>query len=236
MIPFFVDLSTEFKLLERETQLSTQLLLIVIFCFFLIGWSGMRTNGFFSLLFKNFFKFSTKEKEFKETLKINFGSNLLLTINFFLSLSLCVFLVFQNYLSIWNASILAVVSSFLFLFLQQFGFRFVAFLAGETDISDAIISVNRNVWQFGGIILLTLATVWILNMNQFTTLTIVFFLILILMLLLRVIKGLILSFKKRIRWYYFILYLCTLEILPALVFIKLTIGFFSMGNVMVELF
>jgi hypothetical protein len=227
MIPFFVALSPEFKLLERETQLSTLLLLIVIFCFFLIGWSGMRTNGFFNLLVKNFFKFSTKEKEFKETLKINFGSNLLLTINFFLSLSLCVFLVFQNYLSVWNASILAIVSSFLFLFLQQFGFRFVAFLAGVNDITDAIVSVNRNVWQFGGIVLLVLATIWTLNLNQNTILSISFFVILILMLLLRIIKGLLLSFKKRIRWYYFILYLCTLEILPAFVFIKLALGFFQ---------
>jgi hypothetical protein len=227
MIPFFVALSPEFKLLERETQLSTQLLLIVIFCFFLIGWSGMRTNGFFNLLVKNFFKFSTKEKEFKETLKINFGSNLLLTINFFLSLSLCVFLVFQNYLTVWNASLLAIVSSFLFLFLQQFGFRFVAFLAGVNDITDAIVSVNRNVWQFGGIVLLILATIWTLNLNQNTILTIIFFVILILMLLLRIIKGLLLSFKKRIRWYYFILYLCTLEILPAFVFIKLGLGFFQ---------
>jgi hypothetical protein len=227
MIPFFVALSPEFKLLERETQLSTQLLLIVIFCFFLIGWSGMRTNGFFNLLVKNFFKFSTKEKEFKETLKINFGSNLLLTINFFLSLSRCVFLVFQNYLTVWNASLLAIVSSFLFLFLQQFGFRFVAFLAGVNDITDAIVSVNRNVWQFGGIVLLILATIWTLNLNQNTILTIIFFVILILMLLLRIIKGLLLSFKKRIRWYYFILYLCTLEILPAFVFIKLALGFFQ---------
>ncbi len=227
MIPFFVALSPEFKLLERETQLSTLLLLIVIFCFFLIGWSGMRTNGFFSLLVKNFFKFSTKEKEFKETLKINFGSNLLLTINFFISLSLCVFLVFQNYLSVWNASILATVSSFLFLFLQQFGFRFVAFLAGVNDITDAIVSVNRNVWQFGGVVLLVLSTIWTLNQNQNTILTIIFFAILVLMLLLRIIKGLLLSFKKRIRWYYFILYLCSLEILPAIVFIKLAIGFFQ---------
>lgn len=227
MIPFFVALSPEFRLLERETQLSTLLLLIVIFCFFLIGWSGMRTNGFFSLLVKNFFKFSTKEKEFKETLKINFGSNLLLTINFFLSLSLCVFLVFQNYLSVWNASILAIVSSFLFLFLQQFGFRFVAFLAGVNDITDAIVSVNRNVWQFGGVVLLVLATIWTLNLNQNTILTFSFFVILSLMLLLRIIKGLLLSFKKRIRWYYFILYLCTLEILPALVFVKLALGFFQ---------
>jgi hypothetical protein len=138
-----------------------------------------------------------------------------------------VFLVFQNYLTVWNASLLAIVSSFLFLFLQQFGFRFVAFLAGVNDITDAIVSVNRNVWQFGGIVLLILATIWTLNLNQNTILTIIFFVILILMLLLRIIKGLLLSFKKRIRWYYFILYLCTLEILPAFVFIKLALGFFQ---------
>lgn len=227
MIPIFLALSPEFKLLERETQLSTLLLLIVLLCFFFIGWGGMRINGFLSLLVKNFFKLSTKEKEFKETLKISLGTNLLLTINFFLSLSLCVFLVFQNYLTTLNASLLAVVSSFLFLLLQQFGFRFITFLTGINDLTDAIVSINRNVWQFGGIILLILATVWTLNLNQNTIFTIVFIVLLILMLLLRVIKGLILSLKKRIRWYYFILYLCTLEILPAFVFIKLAFGLFQ---------
>ena len=227
MIPFFITLSPEFKLLERETQLSTLLLSIAIISFVFVGWSGMRTNGFLNLLVKNFFRISPKEKEFKESLKINSGSTLLLFINFFIALSLCFFLLLNEQIARWESAVFALISSAVFLFIQQFGYRFVSFLSGEKEVTEAITTINRNTWQFGGILLLILATIWILNLKHNELLGYSFFIVLFLMLILRMVKGLFLSFKKRIRWYYFILYLCTLEILPAFVFLKLVFGFFQ---------
>lgn len=227
MIPFSIALSPEFKLLEREAQLSTVLLSIVIFSFILIGWSGMRTNGFLNLLIKNFFRLSPKEKEFKESLKINSGATLLLFINFFIALFLCFFLFLNEHVSKWESAVFSFVTAIVFLFIQQFGYRFVSFLSGEKDVAEAITTINRNTWQFGGMLLLALATLWILNPKHTVVLNYSFFTLLFLMLILRMIKGLLLSFKKRIRWYYFILYLCTLEILPAFIFLKLAFGFFQ---------
>ena len=227
MILFFVALSPEFKLLEREAQMSTILLFIVMSSFLLVGWSGMRTNGFLNLLIKNFFRFSPKEKEFKESLKINTGATFLLFLNFFIALSLCFFLLLNEQIARWESAVFALISSAVFLFLQQFGFRFVSFLSGEKEVTEAITTINRNTWQFGGILLLILALVWTLNTKQSELLSYSFLILLFLMLILRMIKGLLLSFKKRIRWYYFILYLCTLEILPAFVFLKLAQGFFQ---------
>lgn len=227
MIPFSIALSPEFKLLEREAQISTILLSIALFSFVLIGWSGMRTNGFLNLLIKNFFRISPKEKEFKESLKINSGATLLLFINFFIALSLCFFLLLDKQIARWESAVFGLISSAVFLFLQQFGYRFVSFLSGEKEVTEAITTINRNTWQFGGILLLILATVWTLNSKHSELLSYSFFMLLFLMLILRMVKGLFLSFKKRIRWYYFILYLCTLEILPAFVFLKLAFGFFQ---------
>jgi hypothetical protein len=227
MIPFLIALSSELKLLERETQISTLLLCIAIFSFVLVGWSGMHTSGFLNLLVKNFFRISPKEKEFKESLKINFGATFLLFINFFIALSLCFFLVLNEKLENGEAAILAIISSTLFSLLQQFGYRFVLLLSGEKEVSEAITTVNRNTWQFGGILLLLLATVWSLNSEHRELLNYCFFILLLFMLILRIIKGLFLSFKRKIRWYYFILYLCALEILPAFVFFKLAFGFFQ---------
>ena len=119
MILFLIAFSPEFKLLEREAQLSTLLLSIAIFSFILIGWSGMRAQGFLNLLIKNFFRLSPKEKEFKESLKISFGSTLLLFINFFIALSLCFFLVFSEQISKWESVFFSIISSVVFLFIRS---------------------------------------------------------------------------------------------------------------------
>jgi len=228
MILFLIPLSPEFKLLEREVQMSTLLLSIAIFSFILIGWSCIRNNGFLNLLIKNFFRLSPKEKEFKESLKINFGSSLLLLINFFIALSLCFFLLFNEKISRWESVFFSIITSLVFLFIQQFGYRFVSFLSGEKEVSDAVTTINRNTWQFGGMLLLILSILWMLNLKHAEVLSYSFFILLFLMLILRMIKGLLLTFKKRIKWYYFIFYLCALEILPAFIFLKLAFGYFQL--------
>jgi hypothetical protein len=228
MILFSIPLSPEFKLLEREVQMSTLLLSITIFSFILIGWSGMRNNGFLKLLIKNFFRLSPKDKEFKESLKVNFGSSLLLFINFFIALSLCLFLLFNEQISRWESVFFSITTSIVFLFIQQFGYRFVSFLSGEKELTEAVTTINRNTWQFGGMLLLMLSTLWILNLKHAEVLSYSFFILLFLMLILRMIKGLLLTIKKRIKWYYFILYLCALEILPAFIFLKLVFGYFQL--------
>ena len=227
MILFSIPLSPEFKLLEREVQMSTLFLSIAIFSSILTGWSGMRNNGFLNLLIKNFFRLNPKEKEFKESLKIGFGSSLLLFINFSIALSLCFFLFFNEQMSRWESVFFSIISSFVFLFIQQFGYRFVSFLSGEKEITEAVTTINRNTWQFGGMLLLMLSILWILNLKHAELFNYSFLILLFLMLILRIFKGLLLTFKKRIKWYYFILYLCALEILPVFIFFKLASGYFQ---------
>jgi hypothetical protein len=227
MIHVFIALSAELKLLEREAPLSTILLPIVIISFFLVGWSGMRTAGFLIILIKNFLRISPKESEFKESLKITIGATILLFFNFFISLTTCFFLLLNDHLSILQASGFAILTSVVFIFIQQFGYRFVSFLSGETDVLDNISTINRNTWQLGGILLLVIATTWTLNLHHYKIMSYCFLIILFLLLIFRIVKGLSLTFKKRIKWYYFILYLCALEILPAFVFIRLALDVFQ---------
>ena len=131
-------------------------------------------------------------------------------------------------MSRWESVFFSIISSLVFLFIQQFGYRFVSFLSGEKEVSEAVTTINRNTWQFGGMLLLILSILWILNFKHAEVLSYSFFILLFLMLILRMIKGLLLTFKKRIKWYYFILYLCALEILPAFIFLKLAFGYFQL--------
>jgi len=133
----------------------------------------------------------------------------------------------NDHLPMIQSSGFAILTSAVFIFIQQFGYRFVSFLSGETAVLDNISTINRNTWQFGGILLLILATIWTLNLQLYKIMSFCFLIILFLLLILRIVKGLSLTFKKRIKWYYFILYLCALEILPAFIFIRLAFGFFQ---------
>lgn len=228
MIPIFIALLHEFKLLERVTQTNNVLLLIIILSYILVGWSGMNRNGFINQLIKNFFRISPKENDFNESLKINFGSSFLLFLNLFISLNCCCFLLVKNYFSFWDALIVSLVTSVIFLSLQQIGYRFVLLLTGNLDVSAGITTINRNTWQFGGVLILIFATIWTLNIKQYETMSYSFLILLFLLLTLRIIKGIYFSYKKRIKWYYFILYLCTLEITPAFIYLKTAFMYFQM--------
>lgn len=231
-----LPLSVEFELLERNTQLTTILLTISLCSTLLVGISTFGAQRLMTSLFQNFIRLNQKEKEFKEALKIGFGANALLFLNFIVSFTLCGFLFIQK-----NSNIEGIVAWFIsfgvtiaFILLQQIGYRFVAFLSGAKEIIDGISNINKNTWQFGGIMLLTLSYTWILDGNNFKIYSYIFLGILLLMLFLRIVKGILFSFNRRISWYYFILYLCTLEILPAIVLLKVAISNLSLGNVMVE--
>lgn len=221
-------LSEKIELIERVRPMSTTLLLIVLTCFLFVAWSGIKTNGFLIFLVKNFMRLNPKEKEFKEALKVSGSSNFLLFVNFLTSISICLFLIFKNFITINESILLSIITSLTYVFTQQFGYRFVAFISGEKEIIDAASTINRNTWQFAGILLLTLSFSWILKESFSIVYTYIFLGVIFLIFILRIGKGLLFIIKRRIKWYYFILYLCVFEILPALIFLKLVSMFFEL--------
>lgn len=227
-------LSVEFELLERNTQLTTILLTISLISTVLVGLSTFGVQNLMVSLIQNFFRLNQKEKEFKEALKVGIGSGALLFLNFIVSFTLCGFLFFQNNFDGLLTWLISFGITFSFIILQIFGYRFVAFVSGTKEIVEGISIINKNTWQFGGILLLMLSYLWILDSKNEMIYRIVFISVIGFMVLLRVIKGILFSLNRRISWYYFILYLCTLEILPAIVLLKVAVSNLSLGNVMVE--
>jgi hypothetical protein len=112
-------------------------------------------------------------------------------------------------------------------FLQLLNFRLVFLLSGERAILDSISAVNKQIWSFGGFILTCMALLWILNQELQHFFEQLFFLTFSSLLVWRIVKGLLLAVQLRYKWYYLILYLCTLEILPLLILSKLAWHNFS---------
>jgi hypothetical protein len=227
-------LSLEFELVERTTQLTTFLISISLSSTLILSISKIGTEQLLTSLLQNFFRLNQKEKEFKEALKIGFRTNTLLLLNFIVTFTLCSFLYFQKSFDGAINWLISLGITLAFLVLQIFVYRFVAFITGTKEIVEGISIINKNTWQFGGILMLALSYVWILDAKNYKVYGFVLLGILLLMLLLRIIKGILFSFNRRISWYYFILYLCTLEILPTIILLKIAFSKISLGNVMVE--
>jgi hypothetical protein len=130
-----------------------------------------------------------------------------------------------------NSAWLAVNFSFLIILtltsLQVINFRLASLLSGEKPILDMMSAINKQVWSFGGFLLLVLSLFWVLNQESHIHFERLYVLIVMALMIWRMVKGLRLALQLRYKWYYLILYLCTLEILPLFILSKLALEYFA---------
>lgn len=220
----------QFELTERDTQLSSYLLVIVLLGFAFVGVARVAQPDLIAQTFSGFFKMKRIENSGFDGSKLQPSMTALIILNYLISLSSCVFLTLfheSNVLSTIGIALLIVGSITL---LQMLNFRLIFLLTGERQVLEATSIVNKQIWSFGGFIYLALAFLWILNQEHRTFFTEVFIVVFFILFLWRVIKGLRSALQLRYKWYYLILYLCTLEILPLLILSKLAWHYFGVND------
>jgi hypothetical protein len=209
-----VNFLKELVLIDRQTNFTNALLMAVLVNIVLIGYSVLSTHNLFNRLTLNFLKLSWRDNEFNENLRMSTGTSLALIANYLLSLGLCFFLTLNFVTNPQNALIISLIAVATLFAVQQLSFRLIVFSTGEKGIIPTLALITRHIWKFSGIVFLVIAIAWILNQNH-KEIWLVFFLIyLSITLLLRLLKGFIFVSRIGLSWYYFILYFCTLEILP----------------------
>lgn len=214
-------LQIKFELLERQTHLTSILLLIILFCSALVGAGRINNSNFFISISSGFFKFKTRDKSYFESTRMSQGANIALYLNFITSLSLCFFLMLFKESNFSFSAILGVILVGFLMALQQIGFRVLSVFTGQTIISENGSLITKQIWFFSGILYLLLSLVWLLNLKYKSLFIIVFICILAVTYLLRLLKGLLFAFWIGYSWYYIFLYLCTFEILPVIILNKL---------------
>lgn len=209
--------SLDLVLHERNTGLTSALLFAVLFGFLLIGLARLSYPNLFSLLLKNFIRMKPIDNSFGEDIKISIGTSLLLNINFIFSLGLSLFLLAKNQIELSIAILIAAGGSLTYFAINQIGFRIVSLVSGESKLIDNLSFISSSLLNFGGVFLLILALVWSLNPELTLILSWILIIFLVVFYIIRIFKGLNITFRQKISWYYLILYLCTIEILPVLV-------------------
>ena len=218
-----IILEVSLQITERGNESIKIILAILLFCVATIALSKFNNSDLFRSVTKNFFRFKLLESNFNDENRIGFAASFLLNINFILSLTICFFLAFTNFVSGNEALIYALCFSAYLIIIQQISFRLVALLSGEHMVSEEIGVLTKQIWHMAGLLFLIIALIWALNQQSTLAVSRFYFIILLTLFAFRYIKGIFLCHKMGIKWYYLFLYLCTLEIMPSLLLYNLVL-------------
>ena len=216
-------IAVSLQITERGNESIKIILAILLFCVATIALSKFNNSDLFRSVTKNFFRFKLLESNFNDENRIGFAASFLLNINFILSLTICFFLAFTNFVSGNEALIYALCFSAYLIIIQQISFRLVALLSGEHMVSEEIGVLTKQIWHMAGLLFLIIALIWALNQQSTLAVSRFYFIILLTLFAFRYIKGIFLCHKMGIKWYYLFLYLCTLEIMPSLLLYNLVL-------------
>ena len=204
----------------RADSYSLYLLLFILFSIVFIALAKFSNTKAFRVLVESISKGATLEQFLRENMRIGSLASVLMTINYYTSIFIILFLVANKlYLCTLNEAFLIASMGPIFLFIyEMIGVLFVGLLTGEYKRIRTLTLVTITTNQIVGLLFFLIAMFWALN----PFFGLVFFKIvlglILLKFLVRNIKGFYIILNNGVSLYYIILYFCTLEILPIVVF------------------
>ena len=207
-------------LIPREPTYALFLVAILSFSFLFISLARSVNSRSLGTVVSMFFRDSENmEIRLKENMRIESFSSIALLCSFFISFSLCNFLFFQRILlfddgaSLW----LSFVATIILFSVENIGVLFVGLLSGESKKLNLVILNTLTISQFAGIFFTLIALFWIMNPAADKFFLGLYLTVVALKEIARMLKSSVIVLVRAVPWYYLILYLCTLEILPLFV-------------------
>ena len=209
-----VNLFFVIQLYPRENVLKNTLLVLIMLCLAFIGLSRLMSPNLFSITFRDFWSIKFYTDSFSGSDTLSAATHAILGINLFLSANICLIVGLQELLPL-DFLVRKSVSLFSAFFLVQYlGFRLVSFVLNETEFKKNLLVITHQTWNFLGLIFLMLAIVILLNEKYLYIFKPIIYFALFLLPFTKIVKGLIFAKSNNYYWFYIILYLCTLEIVP----------------------
>jgi VanZ family protein len=196
--------------------MNSYLLFISLLSLTFIAYARMSTPGALSLSWKRFWKLSKTESFGFDDEKIRPETQSLFLSNSLISFSLSTYLFLLTYFDRLDALGLMVMFVFSCLGFQLLNFRLALFLTDNWKLVGNIAEINKQVWSFVGLVYLSLSFLWLIYGQSNPILKQAYIVIFVAAYSWRLIKAWRACIQANLEWYYLILYLCTLEILPIL--------------------
>ena len=209
------------QLYPRENVLKNTLLVLIMVCLGFIGLSRLMSPNLFKIVFRDFWSSKFYNESFSNSEIISPAAHVLLSLNLFISLNICMIAVLQDSIELERLASSVFLMLFFFFLIQQAGFRLSSFFLQNPGLRKNMSVITHQIWNFLGLVILLLALFILLNEQHSQVIKYIIYFALFLLPFTRIVKGLIYAKSNNYDWLYIILYLCTLEILPLVVLGKI---------------
>lgn len=192
---------------------------LIFVSFVLLAFAKKENRRFPQILMQLMTSGGNLDQRLKDSIRPGSLVSILLNINYFMVFSICCFLSFSfiGFLDDRSMVIFSVAIPLVLLAIQSLPLFLTKAVTGVTIPLNTIIANNFIGGQIGGIAMLFLAMIWALNPTIGGQATILFILLIVVAQLVRLFKNSFVLLAVGVRWYYILLYFCTLEILPLFV-------------------
>ncbi len=205
--------------------------MMLFIAFLLLALAKRLEPRIFGITLQSFFTLGTPESLQKFEVRFNASGFILLGFSFLISLWVCFTLYVQHLgtveQAIWYVagyeltSVQLAVSTMLIILslivYNFFGLFLTSWLTGEKNLMRVFITQSWVNQLFFGFLFFALGVIWLLNSSASSYFFQAFLYLFAGFYVVRLIKILVASLLESVSWYYIILYLCTLEILPVVV-------------------
>lgn len=214
---FLIDDTIPQELILRDHPITLVVGLGMLLSFILIALAKLIQADIYLALTVSFFKNKGLSNFLRESFPIQKTGSILLLINYWVSFSILLLIVFKSELLKIDSNIWLVVFLPLGIFLYNvISFYIVGLFSGESAIVQTPLLMKINGAQILGIgcaILVFLVSLHFIDESLFIKLSISLF---VFEMVIRLFRSLVYVFSQGVSWYYIIMYFCTLEILPLL--------------------
>ena len=208
------------EFLEPRERSKFYLMGFLLFASFVLIAFAKKENGRFPQMLMQLITYGGNlDQRLKESIRPGSTVSILLNLNYLLVFALCCYLSL-SFLGAFDESIMVLLSVALPIVLMAIQSLPVFLAKAVTGVSipvNTIIANNFIGGQISGIVMLILAMIWSLNPAVGGPAIVLFVILIGATQLLRLFKNSLVLLGVGVRWYYILLYFCTLEILPLFV-------------------
>jgi hypothetical protein len=210
-----------FDLTERVRPSDGWHYLVVAISFTLIGISRFSQRNVLESMALLLFKSKNIRSFARDTGAFNPLSGVLLTINFILTSGYLTYLLYnvlgENEFALSLSNSLIVLSPVMYVFATLLLMVFVGWIIGTSEAFKSPITIEYSTTHIMGFTFSFILLIYVVEARIMQELLLTAFIIFVVLMLWRIVRSVIAALRKGAPWYYIILYLCTLEILPLLV-------------------
>jgi len=197
--------------------------------FALISIAKLFRSDVYRMLFLSSFKVKSVDTFLKENFTLKSPESFILILNFFVSSSLILYILFDFPTVDLSQQFLFVIITPISLFIFSIvAVLFPSILFGEYKTIRQLMFFRIIGVQYLGIVFMILGVLWLLTNQSIDSFFVVVVVVTAIEFFIRVLKGLISVLQKKVPWYYIILYFCTLEILPFVIILYYLQGAFKL--------